>query len=606
MRTLNYKILLALMAIALLFSSSYGQHENDTWAFGQNKWVINANGFTNSQLGYYNKYVTASISDKNTGQLLFYSNGISIFDRNGNLMQNGNNLQGDPNNDPNLQAFYDSAAFCGGNMTYQGVMILPKPNSNNHYYVFSNVNSNYIDCPYNGNNYRDFGLRYAEIDMTSGLGNVISKNNIISTTPTTGLTSAASNNGTFFWLITSKNGNFYSYKVNSNGIQLNNPVISTGPGTNKAGPIKISPNGQFLINYRTNGIAGADYILYNFNNSTGQISNPIDILASAPPFHNYSDQSINLNSLEFSPNSNIIYFIGSYATSGTSGPYILASGLCMYNISTGQLYGANSSGYDFPLLSDYMSANLQLAINNKIYLILNYQSDNGNYVDVSFGYQNYPNPYESDDWGVINYPDVWNTSNNPISYINAPLGVKNGYVFPNLIPGLPQCVNDITITEDVLSGENDIQSALNTITATNIIYSGGSAAYDAGVTVFLKPGFNAKSGSDFRAFIQGCTVPPIVNEDGLIKNNEDFDSQKEKILVLHPIPTSGLLNMTSKENMYRWEISNPFGIIQRSGTFKMTNARSLEIDLSNLITGIYYIKVVFQDGEITTKTIIKE
>ncbi len=169
------------------------------------------------------------------------------------------------------------------------------------------------------------------------------------------------------------------------------------------------------------------------------------------------------------------------------------------------------------------------------------------------------------------------------------------------------CDENLIITRNVNSGDNDVQSALSTITATNIIYSGGVAEYDAGVTVYLKPGFNAKTGSNFRGYIKGCTESTSIKiGENLVKTNENLVSQKEKVLILHPNPTSGLLNMKSEENMYSWEISNPFGIIQRSGTFKMTDAKNVEIDLSNLITGVYYVKVVFQDGEITTKTLIKE
>ena len=38
----------------------------------------------------------------------------------------------------------------------------------------------------------------------------------------------------------------------------------------------------------------------------------------------------------------------------------------------------------------------------------------------------------------------------------------------------------------------------------------------------------------------------------------------------------------------------------------MIGAKNVEIDLSKLITGVYYVKVVFNDGEIITKTLIKE
>ncbi|MEH6763750.1 MAG: 3-coathanger stack domain-containing protein [Aequorivita antarctica] len=584
------------MAIALVFSPIYGQRENDTWVFGQNKWVFDQNNsFAFSTLNnLISKYSTASISDRTSGQLLFFTNGIKIFDKNGNMMNNGNYLAGiPPGTNTMLDLFYETEGNCGGGTgTNQGTLILPKVGSITNYFVFTNIFTGFKECEAGSNGpFYNFGIQYAEVNMSSTLGNVISKNNTILSNTHGAMTSTLGHDESYYWLVTNYQNSFYAYKVDSNGININNPTISSFSDASYEN-LKISPDGTRILCSDRRGSTQADRMLYEFNNSTGQVTNPLDFTSNNIY---YSNALGSKSSAEFSEDSNIIYFSISDFTIDDD-DIIRKGGIAMYNISTQELAGLTfQDEYSFPLIDGHHRINLQRAKNGKIYIIYN-----------DIGILQYYIGFENNYWGVINSPNVWSPNSDPISIINAPSSTNNGYMFPQLIPELPQCVNDLTITENVLNGENDIQSALNTITATNIIYSGGSAAYDAGVTVFLKPGFNAKSGSDFRAFIQGCTVPPIVNEDGLIKNNEDFDSQKEKILVLHPIPTSGLLNMTSKENMYRWEISNPFGIIQRSGTFKMTNARSLEIDLSNLITGIYYIKVVFQDGEITTKTIIKE
>ncbi|WP_410006981.1 3-coathanger stack domain-containing protein [Aequorivita nionensis] len=596
MRTINYKILLALMAIALQFSPIYSQRENDIWVFGQNKWVFDQNNsFSFSTLNnFISKYSTASISDKSSGQLLFFTNGIKIFDKNGNMMSNGNYLAGiPPGTNTMLDQFYETEGHCGGGTgTNQGTLILPKVGSITNYFVFTNIFTGFKEC-YAGSNgpFYNFGIQYAEVDMSSTLGNVISKNNTILSNTHGAMTSALGHDESYYWLVTNYQNSFYAYKVDSNGININNPTISSFSDASYEN-LKISPDGTRILCSDRRGSTQADRMLYEFNNSTGQVTNPLDFTSSNIYYSNYLGSK---SSAEFSEDSNIIYFSISDSTIPTGGGQN-KGGIAMYNISTQALAGLTfQDEYSFPLIDDHHRINLQRAKNGKIYVIYN-----------DIGTQQYSISIENNYWGVINSPNVWNPSSDPISIINAPSSTNNGYMFPQLIPELSQCVNDLTITENVLNGQNDIQSALNTITATNIVYGGGSATYDAGVTVFLKPGFNAKSGSDFRAFIQGCTVPPIINEDDLTKSNENFDSQKEKVLILHPNPTSGLLNMKSEENMYSWEISNPFGIIQRSGTFKMTDAKNVEIDLSNLITGVYYVKVVFQDGEITTKTLIKE
>jgi hypothetical protein len=58
----------------------------------------------------------SSISDKN-GALLFYTNGQTVWNKNHEIMDNGSNLSGDPNNT-------------------QSSIIIPKPNDENTYYIF--------------------------------------------------------------------------------------------------------------------------------------------------------------------------------------------------------------------------------------------------------------------------------------------------------------------------------------------------------------------------------------------------------------------------------------------------------------------------------------
>jgi len=609
MKLFKYKIRLLSISLLLFGMGAFAQQENDKWNFGQNQWDFNGANFTSSQVGNYNKYATASISDKTTGQLLFYSNGLSVSDRNGNLMNNGNELVG-----PN-QNFYNIAASCGGNMTNQGVVILPKPNSPNQYYVFTTVSTTFNDCTSNNstNNgppiYHNFGVRYAIVDMSSGLGTVTSKNNIIQSEASTGLTTTLASDGLSYWLIATNSGSFNAYKVDANGIS-SSPTVSTVVTSNNSyanKSIRISPNSERLL---------YGYILYNFNNVTGAITNPIDITAGAGPFEIYEDQSVHMSSTEFSGDSNIIYFV-SALQSGTLYETIIDSGLCMYNIATDELFGAASNGgYINEFISDEITygANMQRAANGKIYLIFNLQTDRYlvNQDKVEFGINDNlpPYNYRSYDWGVINNPNVWNTTSNPISYIPAPLGMKNGYVFPQLIPEGPTCIADLVITQNVLNTETDIQEAGNTITATNTIFSGGTAEYDAGTTIYLKPGFRSNAGSETRLYIDGCTEPKPIGDDAGIKsmNNTvsglDSPMNSSKVLDLYPNPTSGSIHLKSNDAMLYWEITNQIGNIRLGDA--MQNPNQAEIDINRFATGVYFLKVTFKDGEIVMRTVIKE
>ncbi|MBS1570909.1 MAG: cell surface protein, partial [Bacteroidetes bacterium] len=96
-------LLLLILYSFLLFS----QGENDNWFFGKNV-AIN---FTNStptvlytsQMGnvlnnYYVAEACGSISDAN-GNLLFYTNGLNIWNRNNQIMENGSGLLSHPSSE---------------------------------------------------------------------------------------------------------------------------------------------------------------------------------------------------------------------------------------------------------------------------------------------------------------------------------------------------------------------------------------------------------------------------------------------------------------------------------------------------------------------------
>jgi hypothetical protein len=97
---------------------------------------------------------TTTISDVN-GNLLFYSDGIQVYNRNNVVMPNGSGL-------------------LGNSSSTQSCLATPYPGNPNWYYLFTN------DAVENN---LDNGLRYNIIDMTlaNGLGDIIpsTKNTLI-------------------------------------------------------------------------------------------------------------------------------------------------------------------------------------------------------------------------------------------------------------------------------------------------------------------------------------------------------------------------------------------------------------------------------------------
>lgn len=222
----------------------------------------------------------ASISD-DTGQLLFYTDGISVWNRQHRPMPNGTGLKG-----------HTSAA--------NSAIIVPKPGSPAIYYIFT------ADAIENNN---ASGYNFSELDMTldGGLGDITANKNILLYAPSTEkLTATRHANGIDVWVITKDWGNntWRVFKVDCNGVHTN-PVISNagavhdelfmGLHVGSSGLIKVSPDGTLLSSTRPNANT---WELFHFDNATGIIS---DALSFATP---------SVYGAEFSSDSKLLY-IGS-------------------------------------------------------------------------------------------------------------------------------------------------------------------------------------------------------------------------------------------------------------------------------------------------------
>ena len=244
----------------LLQQHIYTQEETSNWYFG-NRAAIKFNS-NNSVLALEDsqmntKYGSASISSK-TGELLFYTNGTVIYNKNHNQMKNGGFLASDPD-------------------VTQTSIIVPKPNNSNIYYLFTVKNSNDPPPPMLGTLIPS-GLYYSVIDMSlnGGLGSVVQKNIYLNPLVKEKLTAVHSSDGESIWVIsfgkkdkTSIGFNtFYSYKVSSNGVE-ETPVTSEipYPALTNRGVLKASPNGKYLaMSNFTNAV------ISNFDAEIGKIT----------------------------------------------------------------------------------------------------------------------------------------------------------------------------------------------------------------------------------------------------------------------------------------------------------------------------------------------
>ena len=117
----------------------YSQKEANFWYFGENTGLdFSTNPPTIKRGSLSTDEGSASISDSN-GVLQFYTDGSTVFDRTGAIMDNGTGLLGD-----------SSSA--------QSAIIVPKPKDPNIYYVFTVGNQQ------SGNNGN--GVMFSTVDMT--------------------------------------------------------------------------------------------------------------------------------------------------------------------------------------------------------------------------------------------------------------------------------------------------------------------------------------------------------------------------------------------------------------------------------------------------------
>ena len=302
------------LSISLLIYSSvfYAQNEASYWYFGINAGLRfnSANGqvsaLTDGQISTTEGCTT--ISDKN-GNLLFYTDGRTVWNRNHQVMPNGN--------------YFGGTGLLGDPSSTSSGVIVPKPQDPDKYYIFT------VDEPHHDNaavypnqfsgTYSDQGggsvptdddgfnngFNYSLVDMTlnGGLGDIdpIEKNRpLVTYDPNDSdeikykcaekITAVKADDCSSLWVITHFTDSFYAFKVGVGGVNPD-PVISpvgpevpiSGYRRNAIGYLKASPNGNKLavahFGFATTpgGDAPGGVYLFDFDNTTGIVSNSIEL-----------------------------------------------------------------------------------------------------------------------------------------------------------------------------------------------------------------------------------------------------------------------------------------------------------------------------------------
>ncbi|MCE7933602.1 MAG: PKD domain-containing protein [Chlorobi bacterium CHB2] len=264
LRQRRFFFLPLLLLLAMAATPAQAQREWNIWYFGEYAGVdfntglpvALGNGMMRQLEG------CASIAHPRTGKLLFYTSGDTVWNALHRPMPNGWELKSSA---PNWTSS-------------QSAIIVPYPRDTNRYFIFT------ADCgEYWDGSHPTTGISYSIVDMRAdnGLGDVVVKNVNIMPKATEKLAFTRHANGRDFWVVVHEFGNqkFWSFLVTPAGVNPT-PVISTtgyphaGDPFNNIGVMKISPNGKKLaLAIWYEGVAE----LLDFNNRTGQVSNPIQL-----------------------------------------------------------------------------------------------------------------------------------------------------------------------------------------------------------------------------------------------------------------------------------------------------------------------------------------
>ncbi|WP_026755773.1 T9SS type B sorting domain-containing protein [Sediminibacter sp. Hel_I_10] len=405
------------LLLAFLFivaSSSYAQEEASYWYFGQNAGLrFNAatGGVTAITDGQINTLEgCTSISDTN-GDLLFYSDGRTIWNAQHQPMPNAN--------------YFAGTGLLGDPSSTSSGLIVPKPQDPTKFYLFTvdephhdnaNVYPNQFTGIYaegatvpSGDDGFNNGLNYSLIDINleDGLGDVdpLEKNiplisydindpEAIKYKCSEKITAVKADDCSSFWVITHFVDTYYAYKVDINGVNTEPQISVVGPEVpisgyrrNALGYIKASPDGTKLavahLGFSTQqgtDAPGGVYLM-DFDNNTGTVSNSLELYSPSMGDSPYG--------VEFSAENKKVYATVDGGANGT-GP----SSVLQWNLESSDIPGSMAIIHQSNV---FYGGALQLGLDKRIYRAQ---------VDLS-------SPFVTGRYlGVINNPEADGTSAN--------------------------------------------------------------------------------------------------------------------------------------------------------------------------------------------------
>jgi len=209
---------------------------------------------------YMNLNCTNGVISDQSGNLLFYSNGIYVANALDDTMQNGSGLN---------PGYWANQRIDVGLSTPQANLVIPIPGDSMRYYLFHET----VDDV--GVTWSSYYLFYSIIDMNldGGLGAVVQKNTVLfqDTLIEGRLTAVKHANGRDWWLFSHKwnSGKIFKFLITPYGIQ--GPFVQNifTVRVNYFGQMLFSPQGDKFAYYDPEG----DLDVWDFDRCSGNFSN---------------------------------------------------------------------------------------------------------------------------------------------------------------------------------------------------------------------------------------------------------------------------------------------------------------------------------------------
>lgn len=232
----------------------FGFPQLNNWFFGRYAALTFGNG--KAKASFLSKLTTeegCAVASDGSGNLLFYTNGRFVYDRNHKQMEKGFGLQG-----------HESSS--------QSVIVIKQPATSNMYYIFT------VDA---SESQWENGLKFSIVDMdlAKGMGEVTQKNINLLSGAEEKLTGVLHDNGEDVWVCSyqPKRSTFSCFLLTQKGVKDQGVKSSSGVSLpnepevleklHDIGTMRFSPSQDMLAA----AFQRKEVKLYPFNNSTGNV-----------------------------------------------------------------------------------------------------------------------------------------------------------------------------------------------------------------------------------------------------------------------------------------------------------------------------------------------